>query len=115
VDRWQYFQAADAMVLPTKSENFGFAVLEALWVGTPVVTTTFTPWNDYPPNCGVHICDSNVGAVRAKLIEVCSKLPINPAWRDRISSHCKARYHWNRLQADYQTTYQQVLENGQPD
>ena len=115
VDRWQYLQAADAMVLPTKSENFGFAVLEALWVGTPVVTTTATPWKDYPPECGVYICDSDVGAVRAKLIDVCSTLPIDSAWREKISTQCKSRFHWNCLQPEYQTTYQQALKNGQPD
>ena len=35
---------ADALVLPTHSENFGFAVAEALVVGTPAITTKGTPW-----------------------------------------------------------------------
>jgi len=37
---------ATALVLPSKSENFGNAVAEALAHGTPVITTTGTPWQE---------------------------------------------------------------------
>jgi len=34
------YRAADAVVLPTSQENFGFVLFEALASGTPVITTT---------------------------------------------------------------------------
>ena len=37
---------ADIFVLPTYWENFGIVIAEALMAGTPVITTTKTPWND---------------------------------------------------------------------
>lgn len=42
--KWQLFRDADLFVLPTHSENFGIVVAEALAAGTPVITTTGTPW-----------------------------------------------------------------------
>ena len=37
---------AQLYVLPTRSENFGFTVAEALAAGTPVITTTASPWRE---------------------------------------------------------------------
>lgn len=36
----------DALVLLTKGENFGHALYESLSVGTPIITSKFTPWQD---------------------------------------------------------------------
>ena len=38
-------QNMDVFVLPSKSENFGHAIYEALTAGKPVITSHNTPWN----------------------------------------------------------------------
>ncbi|UOM36763.1 glycosyltransferase [Acuticoccus sp. I52.16.1] len=42
---------ADLFVLPTHNENFGLVIAEALAAGTPVLTTTGTPWQSLS-QCG---------------------------------------------------------------
>ena len=39
-------QQAHVAILPSKSENFGHAIYEALSAGRPVITSHTTPWND---------------------------------------------------------------------
>jgi glycosyltransferase involved in cell wall biosynthesis len=45
-DKRDAFAAAELFVLPTNSENFSFAVAEALGAGVPVITTQGAPWQD---------------------------------------------------------------------
>ncbi len=47
-------------VLPSKSENFGHAIYEALAAGKPVITSHFTPWNNLETNkCGYNVDINN--------------------------------------------------------
>lgn len=42
--KWCAVRSAVALVLPSKSENFGNVVAESLSMGTPVIASTGTPW-----------------------------------------------------------------------
>lgn len=42
--RASLFADAEVLILPSRSENFGLVVAEALASGVPVITTTRTPW-----------------------------------------------------------------------
>jgi glycosyltransferase involved in cell wall biosynthesis len=44
VAKWELYRAADIFALPTKSENFGIVIAEALACGVPVITTKGAPW-----------------------------------------------------------------------
>lgn len=45
-EKVQVMQNAELFVLPTRSENFGIVVAEALACGVPVITTKGAPWSE---------------------------------------------------------------------
>lgn len=68
--KWQLLRDADLLVLPTYSENFGLVIAESMGVGTPVITTTGTPWHLLQEeSCGWWI-PPTVEALRETLSEV---------------------------------------------
>lgn len=44
--KWDILRNASVTILPSFSENFGIVNAESLAVGTPVITTTGTPWQE---------------------------------------------------------------------
>ncbi len=68
--KWQLIREADVVVLPTYSENYGLIVAEALAAGTPVLTTTGTPWQSIEKqHCGWWVQPS-VEALLEALLEI---------------------------------------------
>lgn len=48
--KWEAYARADVFVLPTRTENFGIVVAEALYAGVPVITTKGAPWEGLVSN-----------------------------------------------------------------
>jgi glycosyltransferase involved in cell wall biosynthesis len=49
--KWKLLRDSDFLILPTYSENFGIIVAESLISGTPVISTTGTPWKELNTHC----------------------------------------------------------------
>lgn len=74
-EKWHAFRDADFFVLPTNSENFGYAIAEALASGTPVITTKGTPWHELNScNCGCWI-DRNTNELKKAILGFMEKTP----------------------------------------
>ncbi|MEQ1851594.1 MAG: glycosyltransferase [Chthoniobacteraceae bacterium] len=108
--RWPYFQGADLFCLPTHSENFGLAVLEALQVGTPALTTTGTPWAaSLTDGCGF-IATPDQHGIRTQLENFFSRLRSTPAQRTALSEWAWGNFDWSILAPRYVALYASLLE-----
>jgi glycosyltransferase involved in cell wall biosynthesis len=105
--RWPYIQGADLFLLPTHSENFGIAVLEALHAGTPVLTTTGTPWRDHSELDGVFICDPTVASIHDCLWQAAERLDgrWNSEERSTLGAWTRNRFSWSVLAGEYEAAY----------
>ncbi|MFT3679157.1 MAG: glycosyltransferase family 4 protein [Ferruginibacter sp.] len=58
----------NVFILPSKSENFGHAINEALSAGKPVITSFFTPWNNLRENkAGINIDIADIDSITAAI------------------------------------------------
>jgi glycosyltransferase involved in cell wall biosynthesis len=107
-DRWPYLQAADLFCLPTHSENFGIAVLEALHVGTPVLTTDQTPWAAQAGLPGLFIAKPEIPSLQQTLAR--ARLRVGGNWtendRGHLASWAEENFAWENLVAAYLRAYQ---------
>jgi glycosyltransferase involved in cell wall biosynthesis len=63
LDKVKLMKSVDVFVLPSFSENFGNVIAESLVCGTPVITTSGTPWKEIEKvGCGLYI-EPNVDAL----------------------------------------------------
>lgn len=70
--KWLEYAAADLLVHPSVSENFGITIAEGLATGLPVISTKGTPWSDLEAaKCGRWI-DIGVEPLVAALKEMMS-------------------------------------------
>jgi glycosyltransferase involved in cell wall biosynthesis len=109
--RWPYFQGADLFCLPTHSENFGLAVLEACQVGTPALTTNETPWVDQLSSGRGFIGEPNVASVRRLLTEFFQQPRRDAKQRSDLADWAHANYDWKNLGPQYAAFYESVLRS----
>ena len=106
-------QGSDLFVLPSYSENFGVAVVEAMAAGLPVVMTP-----------GIQIA-SDVAAAEAGLVvegepeplsEALARLLAFPELREKLGQNGKQltarRYSWEVIAKDLIATYSAIVQHG---
>lgn len=107
------FAHAQLFVLPTRGENFGIAVAEALAHGTPVLTTTAAPWELLRRRgCGWWVAPE-AGALRAALVEALLLPPSELARMGAIGRSVVAEeFSWDSIGAQWVEVYRWLLTGG---
>ena len=59
-----YLSNCDVFILPSKSENFGHAIYEALSAGKPVITSHHTPWQNLEKDHAGFNVDQDVHSIK---------------------------------------------------
>lgn len=105
------YRRADIFVLPSYSENFGIVVAEALACGTPVVTTTGTPWKELQEVDAGRWVALERGALAEALREL---LEMSAQAREAMGQRGRKlvfeRYTWQKAARRLHTVYRCILE-----
>lgn len=109
--KWQLFEQCELFLAPSRTENFGMAIAEALQSGTPVITTTGTPWQIIPQhNCGwwIELDDEALKSALTEATQMSSEALTGMGQKGQklISEN----FTWQSVAAKSLEIYQSVLE-----
>ncbi len=110
--KWAALAAADLFVLPSDFENFGNAIVEAMFCGVPAITTTGTPWKELP-GAGAGWCVAPTADALAEALG--QGLSLSDQERKSMGERAKtvaAPFSVERTTADLLAVYEWLLGHG---
>ena len=105
------FQNYDLFILPSKSENFGYVVLEAMQFGLPILTTNATPWEMLEKKDIGWIIDGDLKDIYKILKKVLSVSKEELEKKSLNAINFSKNYNWDRIQNKYFEIYQKINQN----
>lgn len=113
-DKLSAYREADLFVLPTRSENFGMTVAEALAAGTPAIVTKGAPWQGLQTHRSGWWIDIGIDALVACLGEAMAHSPDELAQRGLSGREWMIReFSWHYLGKKMDQTYQWLSDGGE--
>ena len=106
--KWPFFQGADLFCLPSFSENFGLAILEALQVGTRVLATRETPWSFVPSLGAGVITEPETGSVQRGITDLLAGGPWDLESRQDLANKIHERFGWQTVGGQYLRLYRRL-------
>ena len=109
--KWRLLRAARALVLPSHSENFGNAVLEAMAVGRPVIVSPGVGLAAAVrgSGCGI-VVDPEPGALAGALQQLWRDEPLCRSMGERGRALVEREYAWPRIAGQVVDLYRSILD-----
>ena len=107
-DKKKIYEEYDLFILPSKSENFGYVILEALQFGLPVLTTSNTPWSIIEKKDAGWIIDSNLTQLESKIQEILSLTKYEFEKRSINAVELSKEYVWSNLEEQHFAMYEKL-------
>ncbi len=107
------YQAADAFVLPSSQENFGYVVVEAMAAKTPVITTRGVAlWPQLERERAAVLVEPEVEALSAAILGVLDDAAGSRAMAERGRAWCLRELDPSRIIAGFVDMYGQAAASG---
>jgi glycosyltransferase involved in cell wall biosynthesis len=108
-DKAEVVAGADLLVLPSRSENFGMVVAEALAAGVPVIATKGTPWGEIEGKCGWHAEATIEGLAHALIEAMRASDEDRAAMGERGRELVRTRYRWTTVGRSLVDAYSRLV------
>lgn len=106
---------AELFVLPTRGENFGVAVAEALAHRTPVLTTTAAPWSELVSHdCGWWVAPKREALGAALAVALAQSAGELARRGVNGTALVRERYSWDSIGERWVEVYRWLLSGGHP-
>ncbi|GMX63494.1 glycosyltransferase [Paenibacillus elgii] len=112
-DKLAVLQDADLFVLPSYSENFGIAVIEALVCGTPVIVSDkVNIWREVVSHEAGLVCKCETASVAEQIIALLD----DPGKREAMGRSgidmVRKQYHWDHIGQSLESEYRHIIQTG---
>lgn len=102
----EIFSQYDAFLFPTLSENYGHVIAESLIVGTQVIISDQTPWNDVEENNAGFVCilNDNDSFVKA----IISIINDEQDRSNEVKAYINKKIHLEKIKQEYEITLSNI-------